>query len=184
LAAAVTVVSCDAATHAVAMMLRPISLEQLAHLSSTIVHGRVEQIASGRDVRGVPATWITVEVARTVKGRARSRFTFKQFGTSEPLADGTIARLPGLPIYHVGEEMVVFLDGESSAGFTSPLGMGQGVFRVHRQGRTTSPTVARDLVAPSEADRPAPSGQGDGDLETFLDEVARLAASGPKGQRR
>ena len=79
---------------------------------------------------------------------------------AEPPPDGTVARVPGLPRYGVGEEVVLFLRGESGRGFTSPVGLGQGVYRVTRvHGR---PFVRGDLPGRWE------------DLEAFVSRVQRL----------
>ena len=72
--------------------------------------------------------------ARTLKGSVARQLTIKQFGTAAPLGDGSLARIPGLPRYTVGEEVVLFLRGDSARGFTSPVGLGQGVYRVVHRG--------------------------------------------------
>lgn len=143
------------------MLVRRMALETIAAKAARIVHGRVIEVAAGRDVSGVPATWITLDVDRPVKGARAGRLTIKQLGTADPLPDGAIAAVAGLPRYRPGEEVVVFLRGESGRGFTSPVGMGQGVFRVRAvQGRRA---VRSDL------------GHADEDLERFLDRVGKLA---------
>jgi hypothetical protein len=124
----------------------------------------VVDVASGRDVSGLPATWVTLDVGRPLKGARAGRLTFKQFGSAEPLPDGALAAVAGVPRYRVGEEVVVFLRGDSSRGFTSPVGLGQGVYRVRAErGRRT---VRGDLGAEDE------------DLDAFLERVRKLAAGG------
>jgi hypothetical protein len=147
-------------------MVKRMALDEVTSKAARIVHGTVTNIRSGRDESGMPATWITLDVRRTLKGRAVKQFTFKQAGVAEPLPDGTITRIPGMPRYSVGEEVVIFLHGESARGFTSPVGMGQGTFRVNRgQGAGGHAEVRSDL--------------GDGgkvDLDQFLSTIATLAA--------
>ena len=154
------------ATHAPvsATMVQRMALEQVTHEAARIVHGTVVDVRSGRDDSGLPATWITLAVARTLKGVAASELTFKQYGVAEPLADGTITRVAGLPRYHVGEEVVLFLRADSRRGFTSPVGFSQGTYRVSRAGGL--PEVRRDLGSgvPQQ-------------LDAFFTEVARLAAT-------
>ena len=98
--------------------------------SGRIVHASVTDVISGWDDRGLPATWVTLAVMRTLKGTHGSRLVVKQFGVMEPLPDGTITALPDMPRYRVGDEVVLFLRPESAHGFTSPVGMRDGVYRV------------------------------------------------------
>jgi len=145
------------------MVVERLSLERVTHAAARIVHGTVLEVRSARDASGLPATWITLDVVRTLKGPHAERLTIKQLGVAAPLADGTITRIAGLPQYHVGEEVVLFLHGVSTRGFTSPVGLGQGAYRVGRGARVRSdagPGASRDL-------------------EDFLAEVARQSASAP-----
>src|SRR5262249_15156613 len=139
----------------------PVPLARVAGEAARIVHATVLDVRSGRDADGLPATWITLDVARTLKGAATSRLIFKQYGVADPLPDGTVARVPGLPRYAAGEEIVLFLRGESRRGFTSPVGFGQGVYRVARRGGR--PSVGDGV-----------RGHPRRDLDAFLDDVGRL----------
>jgi len=107
----------------------PLGFDELVDRAARIVHGTVRSVDPGRDAEGIPATWITLDVGETLKGPVATTLTYKQVGVPEPLPDGTLLRLPGLPRYRVGDEVVVFLHGESRRGFTSPVGLGQGFFR-------------------------------------------------------
>ena len=157
-----------AAAPAAATVVARMSLARVVDEAACIVHARVVEVRSGRDEAGLPATWVTLAVTETLKGPEASTLTVKQYGVTDALPDGTLARIPGLPRYTTGEEAVLFLRGESRRGFTSPVGLGQGVFRVrHRAGRAR---VASDLAAPG-----APA--ADTDLGAFLDKVRRLARS-------
>jgi len=64
----------------------------------------------------------TFRVDQVLKGAAQDRLTVK---ASKMLVD-----LKQVPTYCVGEEVVLFLSGESRLGFASPVGLGQGRFRV------------------------------------------------------
>lgn len=161
LAAVALVAGTAAPLHAT--MVKRVPLESITREASRVVHATVAEVRSGRDESGLPATWITLDVARTLKGRSTVRMTIKQYGVAEPLPDGTITRVAGLPRYAVGEEIVLFLRGESRRGFTSPVGLGQGAYRVSRaHGR---PSVRSD-VTPQQAR----------DLDEFVATVERLAA--------
>lgn len=151
-ALAVAVASPAAAT----TMIKRMPLEEVTGEAVRIVHGTVTAVDVGRDVAGAPATWVTLEVARTVKGAVGSSLTIKQLGVAAPLPDGTVTRIPGMPRYVVGEEVVLFLRADSGSGFTSPVGFEQGVYRV-TQGVARS--AARGEVEP---------------LDAFLDKVERL----------
>jgi len=145
-------------------LLRRVPLELAAAEAVRIVHATVVDVHSDRDEWGAPATWVTLDVARTLKGAVPRHLTIKQFGTAAPLGDGSLTRIPGLPRYAVGEELVLFLRGDSARGFTSPVGLGQGVYRVVRRGGRR--TVRGDLSGKEE------------DLGTFLARVERLAGQG------
>jgi hypothetical protein len=143
-------------------MLRSLSLAEVTAEATRIVHAYVVDVRSGRDESGAPATWVTLEVARAVKGSAGPSLTFKQFG-ADRLPDGALGVVAGVPRYRAGEEIVLFLRGDSARGFTSPVGLGQGVYRVSADGGQR--VVRRDLPAESQ------------DLEGFLASVAKLAAA-------
>jgi hypothetical protein len=140
-------------------------LARVVHTAARIVHGTVTEVRGGWDEMGLPATWVTLDVANTLKGEASTLLTFKQIGLPEPLPDGTYVEIAGLPRYQVGDEVVLFLRGNSAAGFTSPVGFEQGVFRV-------APNRGRASVA---------SAPGDGQerLEQLLADIERLVAERP-----
>ena len=143
------------------MQLQRMSLESVTAEAGHIVHGTVTDVRSARDERGIPATWITLDVARTVKGRRASQLTVKQFGAMAPLGDGAIGGVPGLPQYRTGDEVVLFLRNESAHGFTSPVGFDDGVYRVRTdEGR-------RVLRAPG-------GGASTDGVDAFLDRVEAL----------
>ncbi len=65
--------------------------------------------------------------------------TVRQFGVRQPRVQGDQAlvfRIPGMPVYQVGQEVVLFLIADSSLGLTSPVGLSQGAFTIEeRDGR-------------------------------------------------
>src|SRR5205823_10375482 len=101
-------VALAAAVPAGATSVVRLPLARVAGGAARIVHATVVDVRTGRDDAGLPATWIALDVAQTLKGRRDGRVVFKQYGVVDPLPDGTIARVPGLPRYAVGEEVVVF----------------------------------------------------------------------------
>ncbi len=113
-------------------MVRRLALEDLVRAADRIVVATVARVEQGRDAAGVPATFVTLRVSQTLKGRASQQLAIKQFGGTGLGAAG--ARIPGMPRYREGEEVVLFLHGESRAGFTSPVGLYQGKYQVVRRG--------------------------------------------------
>jgi hypothetical protein len=148
-----------------AVTLTPMTLEEVTAEAARIVHGTVTQVTSASDDGGVPATWVTVAVATTLKGARESTITFKQAGTSEQPTSGGAVFFDGFPRYREGDEMVLFLRGESRFGFTSPVGLGQGAYRVDRA--SGHPEV-----------RPDTGSRRRQDLDSFLRTVAGIAARG------
>lgn len=155
----VLLLSIAASPSSATMTLGRLPLTTVTSEAGRILHGTVVDVRSDADESGAPATWVTFEVRRTLKGADAPRVTIKQFGRS---TDG-IGRVPGLPSYVKGEEVVVFLRPDSARGFTSPVGFDDGVYRV-----TTSDGARTVRSAGNETRR---------DVEAFLDEVARLVAA-------
>ena len=139
-----------------------LAFEDVVDRAACIVHGTVREVASGRDADGIPATWITLDVAECLKGHAERSLTFKQVGVQDPLPDGSLLRMSGLPRYRVGDEVVVFLHAPSGRGFTSPVGLGQGLYRAEpaAKGRAVRSALS---TGPSE------------ELPAFLERVRRRA---------
>jgi len=76
-----------------------------------------------------------------LKGTAnrQSRHVFMQFGGMG------VTRVRELPVYHVGEEVVLFLYPESEYRFTSPVGGGQGKFNLRPDPQTGERVVTNAL---------------------------------------
>jgi hypothetical protein len=124
-----------------ALMLRRMTLGEQVREAGDIVHGVVAGVATSPDESGILATWVTVDVAQTLKGAADRRLTFKQLGgTGQPVA-GSLLHIADLPSFVVGEDVVLLLRRPSRRGFTSPVGLADGVFRVEH---TASGARVRD----------------------------------------
>jgi len=126
-----TLVTLGMSTASLATTILPLDLAALTSAADRVFKGTVVAMRSGRDGRGLPATWTTFEVEESLKGTLPRRLEIKQICTEAPLADGAIYRVPALPRYQVGDEVILFLHPDSTAGFTSPVGLGQGRFRIH-----------------------------------------------------
>jgi hypothetical protein len=156
-----------------------VDLPALTAGADRIFVGRVVAVRSGRDHRHLPATWTTFAVDEALKGEPGARLTIKQIGVSAPLADGSLYRIPALPTYRAGDEVLLFLHPDSAAGFTSPVGLGQGRFRIRRDGdRATAENDAGNRDVETAASPAGPPTLGTPSAARALAPSA-AAASGP-----
>lgn len=107
-------------------------------LDLVLLHGDAKHIFLGECLSntvemdqqsGRVATFTTFEVLETFKGRLGGSHTIKQIGGNLPGSDLQV-RIPGVPQFEVGKRYVVFLPPVSSLGFSSPVGLSQGMFSV------------------------------------------------------
>lgn len=101
------------------------NLADLIEQSSTIVRGRLLSARMERhpELRNLYIVVVTLKVDATLKGKPASTLTFRQFvwDTRHPTSG-----------YRKGQEVLILLNPVSELGLTSPAGMEQGVFQVHR----------------------------------------------------
>ena len=162
----------------------PLDLDALTAAAGRVFMGRVVAVRSGRDRHGLPVTWTTFAVDETLKGTATTRIEIKQLGDAATSSDGVIYRVPALPSYAVGDEVILFLHPESREGFTSPVGLGQGRFRIRR---SDGPPVAENDVgntnlttgAPTTHALTAPDRVGAGQATRSADVAPVEAAAAP-----
>lgn len=137
-----------------ATRMRSVPLEERARKAERIVVGRVTGARVGTHPRypRVVVTHVTLRVRETWKGAPAEVVTFMQFGDA---AGGTpkeregrvrMPRIPGLPTYTVGEEVLLFLFPPSDAGLTSPVGGAGGKIRVRRDAATGAPSVEEAVL--------------------------------------
>jgi hypothetical protein len=121
---------CLAAAAAHATTVLPLYLDEIIARAAVAFQGTCVDNRSGRDPQtGLVATFTTFEVHDVLKGDVSASYTIKQIGGQAP-GEALRMRVQGVPTFTVGEEYVVFLAGVSSAGFSSPVGLGQGRFSV------------------------------------------------------
>ena len=120
-----------------ASRVRPINLEEMAQRADRIFLGRCVGLRVEVDPDlGQEITYATFVTRRTAKGSAHGKVTIKLLG--DQVEDGGPSRgVEGVPRFREGEEVVLFLYGDSRRGLTSPVGLGQGKFVVFedKQGR-------------------------------------------------
>src|SRR5262245_20868074 len=115
-----------------ASQVRPLNLEEMTERADRIFIGRCVQVTARMDPElGQMVTYATFAAERSGKGGVHGQVTIKLLG------DQRAAREPGrsmagVPGFERGEEVVLFLYGESRRGLTSPVGLGHGKFMVVR----------------------------------------------------
>lgn len=113
-----------------AASVRPLVLDDLVDTAAlafqgTCVGNRVQREES----TGFIVTYTTFAVKDALKGPVATTHVIKQIGGNLP-EGGMAFRVDGVPAFTVGEDYVVFLAGVSTAGFSSPVGLGQGKFAI------------------------------------------------------
>ena len=103
------------------------TLVDLVDRAGTIVHGQVvfARVEPHPDFPNLTTVVVTLRVQETLKGQAGETFTFRQYVWD--LRDRTDAAG-----YRKGGELLLFLTPTSEAGLSSPVGLGQGRFRLMR----------------------------------------------------
>jgi len=132
-AAMLALILCPAsASDALASRVRTLNIEQLAQRAARIFSGRCVDVQVHEDANlGQTVTDVTVAVTRAVKGDVHGRIVFRLLGDQAASAEKGRG-VDGVPAFRRGEEIVLFLHGDSASGLTSPVGFGQGKFGVIR----------------------------------------------------
>ena len=100
---------------------RPLNLEEMTDRATTIFAGRCTHVRAEHDRKlGRDVTVATFHVDRSIKGNAGKTITVRM-----PWV-GVSAIPAGVPSYARGDEVVLFLYGESASGMRAPVGLGQG----------------------------------------------------------
>ena len=131
-----------------ATSLKVMNLEDLVGHSQRIFSAVCQSVSSGFDENNLPYTRYSLRITDGIHGVANQQVVvIKQFGLAEPiqLNNGVtqLSRIAGMPRYVTGQEYLLFLNQDSRLGFSSPIGLLQGAFRV--QGRGTSRTVVNGM---------------------------------------
>ena len=119
-----------AALPAFATSVLPVDLGQMIDQAAVAFEGTVVDVRTGRDPQtGLLVTMTTFRVDDVLKGDVPGSYTIKQIGGSDSTT-GMRFKAFGVPTYNVGQTYVLFMNGVSTAGFTSPVGLSQGRFQV------------------------------------------------------
>jgi hypothetical protein len=128
-------------------------------------------------------TYTTFAVSDALQGQSRLDVHDQAVGRRDE--GGLNYRAYGIPKFSVGQHVVVFLYGKSSAGFSSPVGLAQGRFAVGTMRLAESVSNGRDFPRhgeePGQRQRARRAGEID-DRAGSQDEPR--AVQGPRPQSR
>jgi len=112
-----------------ATTVKPLNLEEMTARAATIFSGRCLTVRVMHDAAlGADVTVVTFHVDRALKGTLGATHRIRLLGdVGLTDSDRGAGALPG---FRPGEEVVLFLYGESALGLSAPVGMGQGKFAV------------------------------------------------------
>lgn len=116
----------------VSAQVRTLNLREMVGASGMIFTGVVSQARGGTDEHGELVTYTTFKVERAVRGVPPEGVTIKQLGGE---SGGLGVRLEHMRYFREGERVLVMLYPVSQLGFTSPVGMNQGIWEISNDGR-------------------------------------------------
>lgn len=124
--------------------VRQVGLGEMIGAAGMIFSGTVTDVRGGLDEKGDIVTWTTFRVETPIRGVMPGSVTIKQFGGKSE--KGTMY-LEHMRYFVEGERILVMLYPPSELGFTSPIGMGQGAWKVSDNGNVLgfSPTLLKEL---------------------------------------
>ena len=133
-----------------AITVTPMTFEELVDEAVAVVYGRVADVRGQwtADRRAIDSL-VTIEPLRYFKGDLGETVVMKLPGGA---AGGMINVIPGAPVLRHGELVVLFLTARGPV-IPTPLGMGQGVFRVIRDRRSGAALVTPPPLKASVAGR-------------------------------
>lgn len=133
-----------------ALIVIPITFEQLVDEAAAVVYARVADVRGQwtLDRQSIDSI-ITLEALQYVKGDLGPTVTMRLPGGE---AGGRIQMIPGAPTLREGELVVLFLKARGPALLTT-IGLGQGIFRVTRDRRTGVTLVTPPPLKESDVGR-------------------------------
>jgi hypothetical protein len=144
-------------------MVQPVNLAYLSQRADIIVQGRITKVVQEPmpGYPNIPTVAVTVAVDQSLRGSVSKTYTFREV---------LIGRKPisTKRTYRAGHQYLLFLPSPSQFGLSSPIGMGQGRFRIVRDA-SGRPTVMNEQSnvglfrgvdrTASEAGKPLTAGQ-------------------------
>ena len=107
--------------------IRELGLADMADRSGRIFHGTcIERAVTEPVTGGRPYTTYTFEVIEPIKGVGEEETRIRFSVLSTPDGRG----FAGIPVFDVGQELLLVLYPAGPKGMTSPMGLDQGSFRV------------------------------------------------------
>jgi len=147
---ALLMISAGSAMRVDAVVVIPITFEQLVDEAAAVVYARVADVRGQwtHDRQSIDSI-ITLEALQYVKGDLGPTVALRLPGGE---AGGRIQVIPGAPTLREGELVVLFLKARGPALLTT-LGLGQGIFRVTRDARTGTMLVTPPPLKESQVGR-------------------------------
>ena len=176
---------------AAATSVLPLPLEQIIDDATTAFQGTCLENRVERDAAtGLVVTYTRFAVQDVLKGDVGATHTIKQVGGELAGDAGPRFKIQGVPKFSPGEQYVVLLAGVSGAGFSSPIGLSQGKFNLHREPGETKVKVTngrdfREMTAdlpmdqlPATLHQKAAGAVHELDLDEFKDLVRQRVGRG------
>jgi hypothetical protein len=119
-----------ATTSSYAAMSIPLGLDRLHSDAEYIFLGECTSNSVEFDnASNMVVTYTTFNVVEAFKGAPGKTHTIKQVGGTLPGTD-IISKFSGIPQFEAGKRYIVFLPPVSQLGFSTPVGLGQGLFHI------------------------------------------------------
>jgi hypothetical protein len=128
-----------------AASVRPLLLDEIIDTATVAFEGTcIDNRTEREEATNRVVTYTTFAVKDVLKGAVQGTHVIKQIGGKMPAGELSY-RVVGVPTFAVGEDYVVLLAGVSAAGFSSPIGLGQGKFTVLQDAAGPRVTNGRDF---------------------------------------
>jgi hypothetical protein len=123
---------CLLAAPALDAQVRVLDLREMTGAAGSIFIGTVASVHGGTDEHGDIVTYTAFNVEDAIYGVPGNGIAIKQLGGETPALS---MRLEHMRYFRKGERVLVMLYPTSSLGFTSPIGLSQGVWTIGDDGR-------------------------------------------------
>lgn len=125
------------ASSSLVAQVRVLSLREMVASAGYVFIGTVAQVRSATDQHNDIVTVTTFGIDRKMYGEMGSSLVIKQIGGSY---GGLDTKLEHMRYFRSGEKVLVMLYPVSPIGFTSPIGLHQGVWRITNDGKVEGVT--------------------------------------------